>query len=66
MHVIKQDRNYTITDVTEDELQRLINLTSGHFYPEVRHIKEALENPVETDCLYREMGVYEGENNGTD
>ncbi len=40
MRVIKHDENYTITDVTEDELHRLINLTSGHHYPEVRNIKE--------------------------
>jgi len=56
MRVIKHDERYTITDVTEAERERLINLTSGHFYPEVRHIKESLENPEETTCLYRAMG----------
>lgn len=43
MRVIKHDKNYMIIDVTEDELRRLINLTSGYSYPEVRRIKEGLE-----------------------
>ena len=56
MRTIKHDGMYTITDITEDELNRLINLTSGHYYPEVRHMKASMENPEITDCIYRAMG----------
>jgi hypothetical protein len=56
MKVIAHDGMYTITDIIEVEMERLRNLTAGHYYPEVRHIKEALENPEESNCIYRAMG----------
>lgn len=56
MKVIKHDNQYTITDITDEEMRRLVYATSGSEQNKMKTINKTLKNPQESNCLYRSMG----------